>query len=260
MSSSQSSSSAGSNAPFATLSEILSGAKKQSINSQKEMNILPSLEDLQKKLTGSEDSCSKLNFSRAFGLNAFDLDSLNNTESNLKLEKSASINSLNIKEEFSDNKQSLDKHPRQNRRLDSRTSKRNERLNYSATKSEYTSIKYETDLEIKQLINKIENSQMFNFNNDYDDYKDKDIKLKPDFSLIQLPNDFKLENGQVNVYSSGIIQIISGDDPPAIYEFKNAIIDNNILSTDLIITSDVEVCIDKMNILVPATLEDNHQS
>lgn len=256
MSGSQSSSSTGNNVPFATLTEILSGAKKQSV--KKESTILPSLEDLQKKLIGSEESCSKLNFSRAFGLNTFELNSLNNTEPNIKLENSVnSINTLNIKEEFND-KQSLERHPRQNRRLDSRTNKRNERLNHSTTKSEYPTFKYETDTEIKHLINKIENSQMLNFNNDdYNDCKDKNIQSKQDFSLIQLPNDFKLENGQVKVYSSGIIQIISGDDPPVIYEFKKAVLDNNIISTDLIIATDIQVYIDKMDILVPATLEDN---
>lgn len=69
-----------------------------------------------------------------------------------------------------------------------------------------------------------------------------------EFNFIQLPKNFNLEHGLVNCYRSGIIEIISGDNPPTTLRFKPT------TTTDLIISTDKKIHIDQMKVYSPESM------
>lgn len=75
-----------------------------------------------------------------------------------------------------------------------------------------------------------------------------------EFNFIQLPKNFTLEHGRVNCYRSGIIEVISGDNPPQTYRFKPT------TTTDLIISTDKKIHIDQMKVYSPESMTTGKKS
>lgn len=234
-----------------TLADILSSKSSTRTNlrsSTRNQRLVPSLEDLQKKLDGGQDSNSKLNFSRAFSLTSVDLDSFSFAENGTEPSNSAEPSKPEVKEQndFKVN----DKIVKHSRRNDRRTSSQEEKLN-SLDSFSQQSLNDDSHREIVHIIGKIEKGKFGSFQNDF---KDKKIKSKPEFNLIHLPEDFKLDYGKVNVYRSGVVEIISGDIPPKTIRCKQFFQNSTNVTTDLMISTDTLVHINHMNLFTPEEL------
>lgn len=227
-----------------SLADILSSksnSKKPLKSSNNISKLVPSLEDLQKKLDGSHDSNSKLNFSRALNLTSADIEPFSFEENGLDHSNNIDVN--NPMNEVNDKLLLNNKNFKQNRRKDS--CKQEEKPSSMSAFSQQ-SLNDDAHREITQIIGRIEKGKFSSFDNDF-----KTNKLNPpDFNSVQLPKNFNLDFGKVNVYRSGIIEIISGDNPPKIHRCKPLVHKNNI-TTDLVISTDTLAYIDRMNICTP---------
>ena len=259
---SQSSKSGNQATSFASLSDILANSSstkrttrssiRASTAATSGVSLLPTLEDLRQKLDGvHDDSGMKLNLSRAFGglPSSFCFDSNDQSSSLL-------ASTSNDHQEFYNNINNNLNTGRQKRQQ----LKREHRGSQNAFKTEAgscTSVYNDTEREITHIIKRIELTKNLNFKDDDPDDKDRvhQDRLLPEFNLIQLPADFNLEHGQINVYQSGIIEIISGDQPPVKFRMRRATkrIDES-LTTDLILTTENQAIIERMNVCVPETV------
>ncbi|KAH9501439.1 hypothetical protein DERF_012287, partial [Dermatophagoides farinae] len=191
---SQSSKSGNQATSFASLSDILanSSSTKRTTRSS---------------IRASTAATSGLNLSRAFGglPSSFCFDSNDQSSSLL-------ASTSNDHQEFYNNINNNLNTGRQKRQQ----LKREHRGSQNAFKTEAgscTSVYNDTEREITHIIRQIELTKNLNFKDDDPDDKDRvhQDRLLPEFNLIQLPVDFNLDHGQINVYQSGIIEIVSGD-------------------------------------------------
>ncbi|KAF7488692.1 hypothetical protein SSS_10637 [Sarcoptes scabiei] len=211
---------------FASLADILSTSKNKK-TSTSSGNFLPSLEDLQKKLGQNDASNFKLNTSQ------FLQNSSNTVKTN-------SINERNQEPQFG--------------KLNAKLSINDHSRSRIKREDKFSNIKFSLDSqnEILHIVNQIEKSKNLTDFDDKDrdqcvqfDSKRKQILRQPNFFMINLPDDFNLENSQMNVYQSGMIEILSGDKPSKIIRLKR----NSKMITDLVLANDSQVFHDQMNIL-----------
>ncbi|KAH9419991.1 hypothetical protein DERP_001824 [Dermatophagoides pteronyssinus] len=262
---SQSSKSGNQATSFASLSDILANSSSTKRTTRSSIrasaaaasasgtSLLPTLEDLKQKLEGShDDTCTKLNLSRAFGglpsSFRFESTNLNNHDEQSSLLESTSNNHQELNN--INNNLNVGRQKRQQFKREQRGSQNVIKTETSIGANVYD----DTQREIAHIIKKIELNKHLNFKDNDSDDKDQ-IKLLPEFNLIQLPADFNLEHGQINVYQSGIIEIISGDQPPVKFRMRRAAkrIDES-LTTDLILTTENQAIIERMNVCVPETV------
>lgn len=226
---------------FMSLADILQAKANTSGVKTRSGGTLQLQLDLHKKLEGLPNSNSKLNFSAAFNRGATDsfnfVDTSAETNNHLETDK-AEQNSSEL------NKHILnEKLVRPNRRHDGKYSKKDDKsMNYVSSTDPLKNI--------QSITGKIDNKDA---RFDFDD-KDKNLQGKtstPDFHLVQLPKGFSLERGRVNVYRSGIIEIVSNENPARVMRFKKTVHHSNNIFADLVIATDSQTRIEQSNILSP---------
>ena len=224
---------------FMSLEDILklhsnSGVKTRSSNTTGKLFQL----DLQKKIDSSK---SKLNMTRAYNLST--VDSFNFLEPPIKTEpietdKSKHFNSVQINNHHHVPNEKLQ---RSNLKRDGKVSKKETRTMETVCNS------YNDDplKQIQMLTCRIDKDAQFDFEEEKNFRKKEKL---PNFNCIHLPTDFNPEKGRLNVYKSGIIEVISNDNPPKIMRFKSVINGSNNVFTDLVFTTNDQVYIDQANL------------
>lgn len=188
---------------------------------------LPSLEDLQKKLASTQKPVNtRLNLSKALSLNPGD-GAFEDKSSELATPDTCDVQ---VNGAFG-------------AKVDPRQFKNKEggRLHPKARPDEFS--KYGMDLE--KVIEKIEKTKTIFFEEEVK----PEVDRPANFSYIRLPKHFNPTRGHVNVYRSGLIEIVNKDATEA-HRFRKGLADTfTTTSTDLIILNDTLQMTEPINIL-----------
>lgn len=191
---------------------------------------LPSLEDLQKKLASSQTPVNtRLNLSKALSLNPSDG----------AFEDKSSLSSdycdVQVNGAFG-----TKMNPKQLKNL------KEEGKAHQKGRSESFS-KYNMDLE--KIIDKIEKTKTVFF----EEEAKPDDNRSANFSCIRLPKQFNPTRGHVNVYRSGLIEIVNKDSSE-VHRFRKDLFETSTTTTtDLIILNDTLQMTEPINILQQST-------
>ncbi|KAI2804256.1 hypothetical protein BLOT_003235 [Blomia tropicalis] len=196
--------------------------------------------DLKKNLESINQSNSKLNISRA--LDQVSTESFNFININQQLKQAD-----NVETKPESNLQILEKPIKLNRRQ----IKKEDRSNTNSIS--FNSYGNPLDM-IKKVTTEIDKrTDLKGFDFDEKNKQQFDKFKPPGFNLIQLPKDFTLDRGRVNLYQSGIIEVISNDNPPRKFRFKPPTHEDNMTS-DLAIATDTQVLLERAYICSTDTL------
>lgn len=229
-----------------SLTELISRSERSGVKTRSTDKLQMKLQNLD----GIQAGSSKLNFSRAYNLGT---EKFNFVDTAAIAERSNQLGADKFRQESAQLNSHLllnEKNLRGSRRGGHHQEGKGLRKEDRFASTILSSFSGDPKSQIEKLIGGIDRKDTtFDF-----EEKDKDgisIAKTPGFNFLQLPKDFNLERGRVNMYRSGIIEVISNDCPPKIFRFKPTTHNTNNISTDLVITTENQAYIDQMNVCIP---------